>query len=142
MAGCAIGTLICFGCVAVIITIAGGIAYGIQHREENNFLGNLCLVIDAELVTHSCELRTLSYTSEHGKYDGPNDRGFCYAPMWTVLYNETTSSTEIIQRRVRITGSDWRKYANALDELDEYPVSDFKGDIIHGSSCFSSVGWF
>ena len=68
MAGCIVGTLIGLRCVAAIITIADGIAYGIQHRNENNFLENLCLVIDAEVVTHSCDLRTPSHTSEHGKY--------------------------------------------------------------------------
>jgi hypothetical protein len=93
------------GCIAIIITISGSIAFGMQRHKENNFIENCCLVIDTIAMQHGCS------------------ENICYAAIWTIEYNDTTITLNTSRIRVRITGSYYAKYAAAMDELEKYPVS-------------------
>ncbi|CAF1024906.1 unnamed protein product [Adineta steineri] len=102
---CLVSTL---GCSAMIIAITGSIVFGVQRHKEMNFVENICLVIDAEAILHGC------------------GESMCYAPVWTVEYNDNIIIKRSNQTIARITGSNSSKYAKALNELEMHPVSIIK----------------
>lgn len=116
-----------FGFIAIVVTITGSIIFGLERHKENNFIENYCLVIDAVAIQHSCS------------------KNICYAPVWTLEYNDTTTILNSSQNRVRITGSYSEKYAEALDELEKYPVSivycTFFANAVHVYYHYLFAGW-
>ncbi|CAF4098580.1 unnamed protein product [Adineta steineri] len=97
-----------FAVIGIILTIIGGIIFGIERHKENNFVENICLVANAKLILQPC------------------GKSMCYAPVWTIKYNDSIiimSSNQVI---VRITGSNSSKYAKGMNELKQHPVSNIK----------------
>jgi hypothetical protein len=121
----------CIGFSLVLITI-GGVSYGMGYHKEANLFENVCLVVDAQAVLHTCgsadEETSTPYavSSENMKLIvHENIKGYyiCYEAVWTVEYNSTTVAAYSNRKRARISGSYSEDYVDAMDELDKYPVS-------------------
>jgi hypothetical protein len=126
------GCMCCFLSVSLLLTAIGGAGFGVQRHKENDLIENTCLVVDARAIKEICAVDTNTHSNVYAidpknmmlKNSRISDHYYtCYQPVWTVEYVKTISDISSNETRVRIAGTYTTSYIDAMNELDEYPVS-------------------